>query len=226
MKKIFLSLLALWAFIPAFSHSEDWAQFGRYEKENKEYSATHGSSPEAVFMGSSIIECWTDLHPDFYHSNNYLGRGISGHTTYQMLLRFRDDVINFHPQFTLIYGGSNDIAQNNHVFSEDRTLGNLISMAELARANGIQVYLCSVLPASNFYWRPEIGDVPAKIINLNKKIRAYAEANDIPYLDFYSVLVDENGAMKKDYTKDGVHPNSLGYEKMEEVFLRAKAERN
>ena len=193
-------------------HADDWAQFGKYENQN----AAVTTAPKAVFIGSSIIEGWMEQHPEFFTDNNFLSRGISGQTTYQMLLRFRDDVINLKPEVVVIYGGTNDIAENNHTYNEDRTMGNLMSMTELAMAHGIKVVLSSVLPAGSYYWKESIENVPMKIKSLNERIKTYAARNGIPYIDYYTGLADENGAMKTIYTEDGVHPNSAGYDIMQQ----------
>ena len=172
-----------------------------------------------MLIGSSIVEGWMELHPEFFAGHDFLSRGISGQTTYQMLLRFRDDVVNLRPDIVVIYGGTNDIAENNHHYSEDRTLGNLISMTELARAAGIEVVLSSVLPAGSFYWTDDVTDVPAKIISLNERIKDYAARAGIPYVDYYTGLTDDVGAMKAEYSEDGVHPNGAGYDVMEQCLL-------
>lgn len=132
--------------------ANDWAQFSKYENLNKQITEKCDSSNQlnVIFLGNSITELWVKLHPDFFTQNGYLGRGISGQTTYQLLLRFRDDVVNFHPKIVVINGGTNDIAENNHPYSEERTLGNLISMCEIARANNIEVILTSITPCGEY----------------------------------------------------------------------------
>lgn len=195
--------------------ADDWAQFGIYENQNRQVC----HNPKAVFLGNSITEGWMNLHPGFFTSNNFLGRGISGQTSYQMLLRFRDDVINLHPEYVVICCGTNDIAENNHTYNEERTFGNIVSMCELAKANGIGVILASVPPADKFGWRLSIENVPEKITGLNDLIWAYARSNDIPYVDYYAGLADDDGAMNPLYTEDGVHPNSEGYEVMEKIIM-------
>lgn len=203
----------------------DWAQFGRYEKANAELRAAADSlRPEIVFIGNSITEFWEKEHPDFFRSNNYVDRGIAGQTSYQTLVRFREDVINLKPRAVFINAGTNDIAENNHVYNEERTLGNIMSMAELASLNGIGVILTSVLPADRFYWNENITDVVEKVRSLNAKIKAYADANGLIYVDFHSALSDKNGALNPEYTPDGIHPNAKGYEVMEAVFERAYTE--
>ena len=161
-------------------------------------------------------------HPDFFKSNGYIGRGISGQTSYQFLLRFREDVINLSPALVVINAGTNDVAENTQAYNEDYTFGNIVSMAELAKANKIKVILTSVLPAAAFKWRMEIKDVPQKIKSLNDRIEAYAKANKIPFVNYYkAMVVDENQALNPQYTKDGVHPTSEGYDIMEPLIKNA-----
>lgn len=198
---------------------DDWANFRRFAAKNDSLKALQGWQPKAVFMGNSITEGWINKHPDFFKNNNFVGRGISGQTSYQMLLRFRDDVINLHPEIAVINAGTNDVAENNHIYNEDRTFGNIVSMAELANANGIKVILTSVLPAEKFGWNKSITGSNDKIKSLNKRIRKYAEDHNYPYVDYYSVLNIDDKALNPAYSKDGVHPTAEGYDVMESVIL-------
>lgn len=128
------------------------ANFGRYAEAN----AAIEQSPDVVFMGNSITDNWAHMDPDFFAKNNFVGRGISGQTSSEMLVRFRRDVIDLKPEAVVILSGTNDVAQNNGYISPENTLGNIISMCELAKAHGIKVILCSITPTSKFGWRPEI----------------------------------------------------------------------
>ena len=173
-------------------------------------------------MGNSITQEWVRIHPDFFTENNYIGRGISGQTTYQFLLRFRNDVINLKPKLVIINGGTNDVAENTGEFDIETTFGNIASMAEMAKANKIKVILTSVLPAAGFRWNKKITDAPDKIEALNAKIKAYAKANKIPYVDYYQPMVfGEERALNPAYSKDGVHPTLEGYLVMEALIKPA-----
>ena len=178
LKNLIITLAAaLTAVTAAAQAPADWANFGRFEKEN----AALADHPKVVLMGNSITEGWIAKRPDFFTENGYASRAISGQTTSQMLVRFRADVVELHPQVAVICGGTNDLAQNTGYISLEHILDNIQSMAELARANGIRPVLCSVLPAGDFPWRP--GLEPAqKIVRLNAMIRAYAEREGIPYV--------------------------------------------
>lgn len=199
--------------------ADDWAQFQKYEKANASLKADT-VRPRILFMGNSITEGWVEKHPAFFTENGFEGRGISGQTSYQMLLRFRDDVINLHPEYVVINAGTNDIAENNHTYSEDRTFGNIVSMVELAQANGIKPILTTILPVNEIYWRKSITDVPQKVGSLNDRLRSYAETHNLPFIDYYTPLADSNKGLDKAYTADGVHPNLAGYLLMEEALLK------
>ncbi len=173
---------------------------------------------KAVLMGDSITELWWQLDTPFFKNNNFVGRGISGQTTSEMLVRFRRDVLDLKPQYVFIMAGTNDIAQNNGIIFLENILGNLESMVELAKIHRIKPILCSVLPAASFIWRKDLS--PAQdIIRLNDMIREYASKQGIPYIDYHSILTDKNGGLPKEYAKDGVHPNIAAYKIMEEFLL-------
>ena len=206
----------------SYAQKKDFANLARYSKQNAALPQATKKDKRVVFMGNSITEGWVRTHPDFFKINGYIGRGISGQTSYQFLLRFREDVINLSPALVVINAGTNDVAENTQTYNEDYTFGNIISMVELAKANKIKVILTSVLPAAAFKWRMEIKDAPQKIKSLNDRIEAYAKANKIPYVDYYQALVvNENQALNPQYTKDGVHSNSEGYDIMEPLIKKA-----
>lgn len=199
--------------------AHQWGLFGRYSTQNKELASKEMVKGRVVFMGNSITENWYSIHPAFFESNNYIGRGISGQTSYQFLLRFRQDVINLYPEIVVINAATNDIAENTGAYNEDYTFGNIVSMVELSEAYGIKVILTSTLPAACFGWNPSIKDVPLKIKSLNKRIMEYAKGKNIPYVDYYSKLVNQSdGSMISQYTNDGVHPVSEGYLVMEDLI--------
>lgn len=196
--------------------AQDWARFYKYEEANAQVT----QKPKAVFMGDSITEGWAKQDPDFFTSNNFIGRGISGQTTSHMLIRFRRDVIDHAPEYVIILAGTNDIAKNNGDITHENILGNIMSMCELAKVHGIIPVLCSVLPADRYSWREELA--PAQdIVSLNKMIKAYAESENIMYIDFHSVLRNENDGLPEEYAPDGVHPSMAGFKIMEEIVLKS-----
>ena len=201
----------------------DWANLSRFREENKKVAMPSSNENRVVFMGNSITEGWINTRPGYFEGKPYINRGISGQTTPQMLLRFRADVIQLHPRVVVILAGTNDIARNTGPSTLEMIEDNLMSMAELARQNGIRVVLSSVLPAFDYPWKP--GMQPAgKIATLNKWIKEYASANGFIYLDYYTSMVDERMGLKKEYSEDGVHPNAKGYEVMEPLAEKAIAE--
>lgn len=201
--------------------SPDWPNLGRYREANAKVLAPAEDEKRVVFMGDSITDAWPRKMPEFFAANPYIGRGISGQTSPQMLLRFRADVIALKPKVVVILAGTNDLAQNTGPITPEEILGNIVSMAELARANGIKVVLGSVLPATEFGWRKEMGNPAGRIIAMNAMIRDYAEKSGCVYLDYHSAMKNEEGGLKVEYAEDAVHPNKAGYEVM--VPLAEKA---
>lgn len=214
--KYLMVALCMLATSTLFAQQQDWANFGRYEAANK----TVKTPSKVVFMGNSITEGWWNNDSLFFKTNGYIGRGISGQTTSQMLVRFRADVINLKPKAVVILAGTNDIAQNTGYISVENVMGNIISMAELAKANRIDVILCSVLPAYDFSWRKGL-EPAGKIVELNKMIKAYADRNKLTYVDYHSALKDERNGLPEKYSNDGVHPTLEGYKIMEKIISPA-----
>lgn len=189
----------------------------KYEQANAELPEPGKKEKRVVFIGNSITEGWAKQRSEFFSANNYVGRGIGGQTSPQLLSRFRQDVLNLKPVAVVINIGTNDIAENTGAYDADFTFGNIVSMAQLAKANGIKVILSSVLPVYEYPWRKEIKDVPAKIKALNAKIEAYAKANKFAYIDYFPLMSDERQGLKANFGNDGVHPNAEGYAVMEEA---------
>ena len=195
----------------------DWAQYYRYERENDSIRAM-GSNPRVVFMGNSITDFWGSRRRDFFASVQAVSRGISGQTTQEMLSRFQADVVELKPEMVVILAGVNDIAMNNGPISIEHIVQNIVSMCEIARYHHIEPVLCSPLPCSYFYWRPELK--PAQmVVELRDMIESYALKTNTRYVDFYSVLEDGNGGIQKMYSDDQCHPNQNGYMMMEEVIF-------
>lgn len=203
----------------AQKNAQEWGNYQYYAQENEHLRSATTVPGRVVFIGNSITAGWVNQHPDFFTRNGYIGRGISGQTSYQMLLRFREDVVALAPEVVVINAATNDIAENTGPYVEEYTLGNIASMADLARANGIKVILTTTLPSSHFRWNPAIKDAPAKITALNNRLRAYAQEQGIPFVDYYSDMVNpEDEGQQAQYTGDGVHPNSQGYDVMEALI--------
>lgn len=203
-----------------FSYAQDWANLKRYQKENAELSSSKSEQPRIVFMGNSITEGWIGLRPEFFTDKPYVNRGIGGQTTPQMLLRFRQDVIDLKPSVVVILAGINDIAGNTGPSTIEMIEDNIASMVDLAQANNIKVVLCSVLPAFDFPWSP--GLEPAeKVVTLNAWLKVYAEDQGHVYVDYFTPMADNRPGLKKELGDDGVHPNALGYAIMEPLVENA-----
>ncbi|MEJ2585642.1 MAG: SGNH/GDSL hydrolase family protein [Robiginitalea sp.] len=194
-------------------HSQDWANLQEYQAANAALPAPDPKEDRIVFMGNSITIGWLHALPEFFKGKSYINRGIGGQTTPQMLLRFRQDVIDLKPRAVLILAGTNDIAGNTGPMTLEQILDNLKSMAELALANGIEPVLCSVLPAEDYSWRPGLRP-DVKIPRLNRMIAAYAGEQDLVYLDYFSAMANEQNGLDPALAKDGVHPTRKGYELM------------
>ena len=193
--------------------AQDWANLQEYRAENQALPAPGAGESRVVFMGNSITIGWLQTVPEFFEGKPYVNRGIGGQTTPQMLLRFRQDVIDLKPSVVLILAGTNDIAGNTGPMTLDQILDNLKSMAELALAHGIQPVLCSVLPAADYPWRPGL-QPDVKIPRLNAMIQACAREKGLVYLDYFSAMANEQNGLDTSLAEDGVHPTRKGYELM------------
>ena len=196
----------------------DWASLCRYRTEN---AALHrAAAPRVVFVGDSITELWKVAHPEFF-GENFVDRGVSGQTTGQMLVRFRQDVIALKPAVVHILAGTNDFAGNGGPTSLDAIRNNIVSMVELAIANDIRVVLGSVPPAGTFPWRPTVLEPAQHIVEINEWLRRFAREKNLIYVDYHEPLADERDAMKQTFSNDGVHPNRDGYSVMESLARHA-----
>lgn len=199
--------------------AQDWPQLSYYQEANK-LLKTSEKPIEAVFFGDSITEGWPQFNPSFFDTNNFVGRGIGGQTTPQLLLRFRQDVIGLRPKKVILLAGINDIAENTGPISLEAIMENIKGMTEMAKANGIEMVLCAVLPANSFPWRPSI-DPTHKVIALNQMIKAYAQENNLIYADYYTPMVNDEKGLISTLGYDTVHPNKAGYDIMEGVLLKS-----
>ena len=192
---------------------DDWAQLGYYRDANKALAPAAPGEDRVVFYGASITEFWGRNGSMFFPTKNYVNRGISGQTTAQMVVRFRQDVVNLHPKVVVILAGTNDVAGNAGPMTPEMTENNWQSMADMAKANGIKVIFASITPSSDFPWRK--GLHPAeKIRTLDAWLQGYCALRGLIYLDYYTALVGADGGMKNEYTVDGVHASVKGYEVM------------
>lgn len=217
MKRYFITLVAGLLMLPAMlSAQNDWANYKRYADANAKVT----KAPKAVLMGDSITDGWPKSDKEFFESNNFVGRGISGQVTNQMLLRFRQDVVDLHPKYVVILAGTNDIAENSGKIDMEKTFANIVTMCDIAKANKIKPVICSVIPATAFYWHPDVTGAAEKILRLNSMLEEYARANRIPYVDYHSAMKNEQNGLSPELAKDGVHPTREGYDIMKSLLLK------
>ncbi|HLH09432.1 MAG TPA: SGNH/GDSL hydrolase family protein [Terriglobales bacterium] len=201
---------------------QDWPNLARYRQADQELGAPKAGEHRVVFMGDSITDMWNLAQ--YFPGKPYVNRGISGQTTSQMLVRFRQDVIDLHPKVVVVLAGTNDIAGNTGPITLEEIERNFQSMSDLAHANGIKLVLSSITPINNYTLRSKLFFAersPEKIVALNKWLKQYASEHGYMYLDYFTPMVDENGMLKKDLASDGLHPNDTGYKIM--VPLAEKA---
>lgn len=196
----------------------DFGGLNRYKAAN---AALEGPvEGRVVLLGNSITDAWASVDVDFFKENNFVGRGISGQTSPQLLVRFRQDVLDLDPETVVIHIGTNDIAENTGPYDEAFTIGNITSMVDLAEKNGIEPVIAAVLPATRFGWRPKLGDRSATIVALNQKLQALAMERGLKFIDYHSALKNEANGMDEDLAKDGVHPTMKAYDIMGNLLLK------
>jgi lysophospholipase L1-like esterase len=186
----------------------DFGGLERFREANAMLAAPKPGEDRVVFMGDSITEDWK--LEDSFPGTPYINRGISGQTSPQMLVRFRQDVIDLKPKVVIIMTGTNDIMENTGPMTVEQSGESIASMADLATANKIRVVLCSVLPSSEFAWSPGLKPAP-RIVELNAWIKQYAAEKGYVYVDYYSAMKDERGGLPPALSEDGVHPLRAGY---------------
>lgn len=219
--KLFFTAIITLSFISS-ADAQDWANLTRFKEDNTKIGMPRTCDDRVVFMGNSITQGWIEKVPKFFENRPYINRGISGQTTPQMLVRFRQDVINLYPKVVVILAGTNDIAGNTGPSTLEMIEDNIHSMTELAQSNGIQVVLCSVLPAFDYKWKPGL-EPAGKIVELNRRIKKYAETHGAVYCDYFSAMADERNGLPESLSGDGVHPNPEGYALMAPIAETAIA---
>ena len=220
----FLYLLLAGASVTAGGQAivDDWAGMKRYEADN----AALTKAPDLVLMGDSITDNWDDDDPAYFERNPFVGRGISGQTASQMLVRFRRDVIDLHPKAVAIMAGTNDLCQqmaSMAYYPDDAILGNIISMCELARTAGIKVILCAVTPCAHYMPIPD-QDAGSRIVALNAQLKAYADKQkNVTWLDYFTPLANAENGLDPEQSLDGIHPLPTVYRTMEQLLNETAA---
>ena len=201
----------------------DWAQLGRYRADNATLPAPAAGERRVVFYGDSITDAWARNPDGFFPGKNYVGRGISGQTTPQMLVRFQQDVVHLKPAVVVILAGTNDVAGNTGPSTPEMIEDNFESMAAIAKVNGIKMVISSILPAARYPWKPEVQ--PAEQIRaLNTRLKALATRDGLVYLDYYTPMANTQGGLDPELASDGVHPTAKGYAVMAPLAEKAIAE--
>ena len=194
---------------------DDFGELARYREANANLKPPAAGEKRVVFFGDSITDLWK--LDEYFPGKPYINRGISGQTTPQMLVRFRQDAIDLQPKVIVILAGTNDIAGNTGPMRLEDIEANYASMAELARAHDIHVVFSSVLPVHNYTTRSQdlfAQRPPEKILELIRWLKAYCNANHYIYLDYFSAMVNDQGLLKRELADDGLHPNMAGYKLM------------
>ncbi len=210
--------------LQAYLHN--FANLTRYSKANKEIKTPANGENRIVFLGDSITDSWKLA--EYFPNQPYINRGISGQTTSQILLRMRSDVIDLNPKVVVLLAGTNDIAGNAEIETNEFIQENIASIVDIAHQNGIKVILSSILPVSD-YNRKSNGMIiyrtqhrpPKRILELNKWIKSFCEQRGLVYLDYFSATVDEKGFLKAELANDGIHPNAEGYKIMQKLASEA-----
>jgi lysophospholipase L1-like esterase len=205
-------------------YTDDFGELKRYREADAALASPAANESRVVFLGDSITDYWKLA--DYFPGKPYINRGVDGQTTPEMLVRFRQDVIDLHPKVLLVLAGTNDIAGVTGPARNEDIEANYASMAELARAHHIRVVFASLLPAHNY--TPEAKESFAlrpreRILALNAWLKDYCAKNDLVYLDYFSALIDDQGMLRRDLSDDGLHPNAAGYRIMAPLADKAIA---
>lgn len=198
----------------------DWPALARYRAANATLPPPAAGQPRVVFIGDSITQGWAEKRPDFFSSHGYVGRGISGQVTGQMVLRMRQDVVALKPAVVVILAGTNDVAENQGPMTDEQIIDNLAAMADIATANSITVVVGSVPPATCFFWRRDLTPT-ARIRDLNTKIKTWVGSRNLVYADVWTAMALPDGTTNPAYAEDSVHPNASGYAVMEPIVQAA-----
>ena len=192
----------------------DWPNLHKYKEDNKKLSNSENKGDRIVLIGDSITEGWSNFDPDFFKRNNLINRGISGQTSPQMLIRFKQDAIHLDPMLIIINAGTNDIAANTGPSSPEMIIDNITSMAEISMKHSINVALSTILPVEKYEWNENVKDAPSRISKVNSVLKKYCDKNNLIFINYYSAMVNDRKGLKSVYGNDGVHPTKEGYDMM------------
>ena len=206
-------------------YTDDFGELKRYRDPDAALKPPAAAENRVVFLGDSITDYWK--LEDYFPGKPYLNRGIDGQTTPQMLVRFRQDVINLQPKVLVVLAGTNDVAGVTGPTRNENIEANYASMAELGHLHHIRLVFASLLPVNNytddakesFALRPR-----ERILALNTWLKDYCVKNDLVYLDYFSAVVDDKGMLKRNLSDEGLHPNAAGYKIMAPLAEKAIAQ--
>lgn len=201
----------------------DWPQLDRYRSADASLLPAAGGEKRIVFYGDSITDAWARKPEEFFPGKPYVGRGISGQTTPQMLVRFQQDVVHLKPAVVVILAGTNDIAGNTGPSTLEMIEDNFESLVAIAKANNIRVVVSSILPADHYSWQPSVHPAD-QIREMNTRLKALCERDGLVYLDYYTPMANAKGGLDPELAKDGVHPTSKGYAMMSPLAEKAITE--
>jgi len=202
---------------------DDWPQLSRYHDADTALPPMSAGEKRVVFYGDSITDAWARKPEEFFPGKSYVGRGISGQTTPQMLVRFEQDVVHLKPVVVVILAGTNDIAGNTGPSTPEMIEDNFESMVAIAKANNIRMVVSSILPADHYSWQPAVHPAD-QIRQMNTKLKELCQKDGLVYLDYYSAMTNDKGGLDPELAKDGVHPTSKGYAIMSPLAEKAIAE--
>ena len=192
----------------------DWPNLNKYREDNEKLAVIENNGDRIVLIGDSITEGWSNFDPDFFKRNNLINRGISGQTSPQMLIRFKQDAIHLNPKLIVVNAGTNDIAANTGPSTPEMIIDNITSMAEIAMKNKINVALSTILPVEKYEWNKNVDDAPERISIVNAALKDYCASNNLVFINYYSAMVNDRKGLKSTYGNDGVHPTKEGYDVM------------
>lgn len=197
---------------------KDFGERYLYADADRALGMPRPGEQRVVFLGDSITDKW-NLAASF-PGKPYVNRGIGSQVTAQMVLRFHQDVVSLDPAAVVILGGINDVQGFLQQETVEGIESNWEALADMADRHGIRVVFGSLLPVNNY--TPQARDVlkerhPAELRLLNAWLQRFCQKRGYVYADYYSVLKDGNGLLRRDLSEDGVHPLAAGYARMAPV---------
>lgn len=175
-----------------------------------------------VFLGDSITNDY-DLE-EYYEDSFVVNSGISGNTTKDILSDMNNRVYRYNPSKVFLLIGTNDI--ENGISSEE-IVSNIENIIDGIKENRpyCEIYLESIYPVANSSCSDDkcksVGNRRNDVISsINKELKDLAEEKNITYINIYSLLEDDDGYLKSEYTTDGLHITSAGYKVITEELKK------